>query len=375
MLPSFIGPSYNLESRPASVQRTVNMVPVPLEPGNERAGFVFRDVPGLVSAVSEWDTSAPPPPAPVAGFYGLVSSGTASYEIFNVFEPNGFPSEPLAPGAILSVYDAQRSFQAATAAGAPYTFESLSATSEGALSQNFTDATSGVTVTVSATTGNIANVTPGTIDGGGRYSVPWSPDDVPTPTPANGGSKLLVIQTNGAVVTFTFSQPMCGFGLYLTDYLDFGGTCTWRFFSGLTELNSVAIVPQDVDANTLGAAVRDASVGFLGFVSNTTAAPFDRMTMTFSATGVDRTGFDNIFVATLAGRPNLTIASGSTVQFTDTSTGSPTSWLWNFGDATTSTLQNPTKTYSTPGSYTVTLTATNAGGSDGETKTAYIVVT
>jgi hypothetical protein len=315
---------------------------------------------------------APPPPAPVAGFYGLVSSGTASYEIFNVFEPNGFPSEPLAPGAILSVYDAQRRFQAATAAGAPYTFESLSATSEGTLLQNFTDAISGVTVTVSATTGNVANVTPGTIDSGGRYSVPWSPDDVPTPTPADGGSKLLVIQTNGAVVTFTFSQPMCGFGLYLTDYLDFGGSCTWRFFSGLTELNSVAIVPQDADTNPLAPAVRDASVGFLGFVSNTTAAPFDRMTMTFSATGVDRTGFDNIFVATLAGRPLLSIAAGSTVQFTDTSTGTPTSWLWNFGDATTSTLQNPTKTYSTPGDYTVTLTV---NGGDVETKTGYIEVT
>jgi hypothetical protein len=318
--------------------------------------------------------AAPGGPAPVAGFYGLISSGTASYTTFNCFEPNGFPSEPLAPGAILSVYDAQRQFQAATGAGAPFTFESLSATSDGTLLTNFTDATSGVVVTVSATTGSIANVTPGDIDGGGRYSVPWTPDDVPTPTPSNGGSKLLVIQTNGAVVTFSFSAPMCGFGLYLTDYLDFGGTCTWRFFSGLTELNSIAIVPQDLDTNTLDPAVRDASVGFLGFVSNTTAAPFDRMTMTFSATGVDRTGFDNIFVATLAGRPFLSISAGSTVQFTDASTNTPTSWLWNFGDATTSTLQNPTKTYSTPGTYTVTLTATNASGSDGETKSGYIVV-
>lgn len=60
---NLIGPSYNLESRPASVQRTINMVPVPLEAGNERTAFVFKDVPGLVSAVSEWDTE--PPPAPV----------------------------------------------------------------------------------------------------------------------------------------------------------------------------------------------------------------------------------------------------------------------------------------------------------------------
>jgi hypothetical protein len=52
---NLIGPSYNLDDRSASVQRTINMMPVPVEPGNERAGWVFRDAPGLVSAVSEWD--------------------------------------------------------------------------------------------------------------------------------------------------------------------------------------------------------------------------------------------------------------------------------------------------------------------------------
>lgn len=49
--------------------------------------------------------------------------------------------------------------------------------------------------------------------------------------------------------------------------------------------------------------------------------------------------------------------------FTDTSTNTPTSWDWTFGDGGTSTLQNPTHTYANPGYYTVTLTATNAGGS------------
>jgi hypothetical protein len=70
MLPSFIGPSYQLESRPASVQRTVNLVPVPLEPGNERSGWVFRDVPGLVSATSEWEQE------PQIEFIGGLSAGS-----------------------------------------------------------------------------------------------------------------------------------------------------------------------------------------------------------------------------------------------------------------------------------------------------------
>jgi PKD repeat protein len=63
------------------------------------------------------------------------------------------------------------------------------------------------------------------------------------------------------------------------------------------------------------------------------------------------------------------------VQFTDQSSGSPTSWSWNFGDGGTSTAQNPSHTYTTAGSYTVTLTATNAQGSDPEVKANYITVT
>lgn len=56
--------------------------------------------------------------------------------------------------------------------------------------------------------------------------------------------------------------------------------------------------------------------------------------------------------------------SGLTVTFTDVSANIPVSWLWNFGDGTTSNLQNPSHAYSNYGDYTVCLTATNAIGSD-----------
>ncbi len=71
------------------------------------------------------------------------------------------------------------------------------------------------------------------------------------------------------------------------------------------------------------------------------------------------------------------ICPGSTVNFTDLSSFTPTSWAWTFQGGTpgTSTAQNPTGiTWSTPGTYSVTLTATNTNGSDAETKTAYITV-
>ncbi len=64
------------------------------------------------------------------------------------------------------------------------------------------------------------------------------------------------------------------------------------------------------------------------------------------------------------------------VQFTDHSTGIPTSWSWDFNNdgIVDSTVQNPVFVYTSPGSYGVTLTVTNAGGSDNEVKTGYIGV-
>jgi PKD repeat protein len=63
------------------------------------------------------------------------------------------------------------------------------------------------------------------------------------------------------------------------------------------------------------------------------------------------------------------------VQFTDQSTGSISSWLWDFGDGETSTAQHPTHTYESGGDYTVGLTVTGPGGEDTSTATDYISVT
>ena len=62
------------------------------------------------------------------------------------------------------------------------------------------------------------------------------------------------------------------------------------------------------------------------------------------------------------------------VQFTSTSTGNPTSYSWNFGNSATSVLQNPSTTYTTPGTYTVSLTVSNSNGSNTKTVNAYITV-
>lgn len=74
---------------------------------------------------------------------------------------------------------------------------------------------------------------------------------------------------------------------------------------------------------------------------------------------------------------NLTdICNGTTIQFFDNSTASPTSWNWTFPGGTpgNSTLENPMVTYNTNGTYNVTLVATNASGSNSITKNGYITV-
>ncbi|HVP96281.1 PKD domain-containing protein [Methanoregula sp.] len=64
-----------------------------------------------------------------------------------------------------------------------------------------------------------------------------------------------------------------------------------------------------------------------------------------------------------------------TVSFADTSYGgTPRTYLWDFGDGSTSTMENPSHTYLSLGEYTVRLTVTNQYGSDTLTRVAYIGV-
>lgn len=95
-----------------------------------------------------------------------------------------------------------------------------------------------------------------------------------------------------------------------------------------------------------------------------------------------RNGNQDIYMATLSYLPAAVFSaspvSGTVplkVTFKDSSSGSPTSWKWNFGDGNTSTEQNPTHNYSVAGNFTVALTVTNAAGSNTISKPNYIVVT
>ena len=72
----------------------------------------------------------------------------------------------------------------------------------------------------------------------------------------------------------------------------------------------------------------------------------------------------------------ITVQEGGSINFTDLSSGDPTSWSWVFegGEPASSTEQNPTVSYSVPGTYEVSLTVSNGDAEDTETKAGYITV-
>jgi len=160
----------------------------------------------------------------------------------------------------------------------------------------------------------------------------------------------------GATVTFTdLSTPADS----ITSWQwDFGG-------SAASPSTSTEQGPIDVTYNTPGTYTATLIVSN-GTDYDTLVRP-DYITVTDNSSTLDAD-----FTASAT-----TIFVGQSVDFTDASTGNPTSWEWTFqgGTPSTSTDQNPTGiTYNTAGDYTVSLTISDGTNNDTETKQAYIHV-
>ncbi len=180
--------------------------------------------------------------------------------------------------------------------------------------------------------------------------------------------------------------------LFVTDASPTGGTAT-RVGTGWTEAS--------LTWNSRPAAIG----GPLATAGAATAGQWVEYDVTAGITGngpvafrVDTTSSNSLITSSLQGAnpPELVvIADGATppspptasftrtptsgsapldVAFTDTSTGSPAAWAWDFGDGATSTAQHPTHRYTAPGTYDVTLTAVNAAGGDTVTQAGSVTV-
>ncbi len=102
-------------------------------------------------------------------------------------------------------------------------------------------------------------------------------------------------------------------------------------------------------------------------------SPPEGGTLTFSKSSAFQVTGGSGLVADFAGSPTSG-APPLTVTFANTSTGTITTQLWNFGDSATSADLHPIHTYTNIGSYTVSLTVFGAGGSNTLTRTGYITV-
>jgi len=116
-------------------------------------------------------------------------------------------------------------------------------------------------------------------------------------------------------------------------------------------------------------------------IAYNTASTYDVSLTVTDATGTDtevKSGFITVknVMAGFSATPT-TVVVGNTVTFTNSSQCGATSWTWSFPGGTPSTYVGqtpPAITYSTTGTYNVTLIVSNASGSDTLTRTGYITV-
>lgn len=111
-----------------------------------------------------------------------------------------------------------------------------------------------------------------------------------------------------------------------------------------------------------------------GSIQNTTANR-DNLVRNSNLNSVGATGTVYLCAAEFQA-DRTTICAGNTINFDDMSYNAVNGWNWTFtgGTPASSTAQNPSVTYNTPGLYTVTLSSTDGSNNDTETKTSYIRV-
>ncbi len=178
-------------------------------------------------------------------------------------------------------------------------------------------------------------------------------------------TKLEYISTvipTGSVVAAFDAAPTTGPAPLLVSFTDqsIGDVTSWLWDFG----DSITSTDQNPIHEYLAAGSYTVALTVSDALGSDTLAKLDYITVTIPTGPV---------TAAFTAAPTLGSAP-HTVNFTDQSTGDPTSWLWQFGDSSTSTDQHPSHDYLKPSYYAVSLTAGDGVASDVETKERYIWV-
>jgi len=194
-------------------------------------------------------------------------------------------------------------------------------------------------------------------------------DDAGTDPSFAVDSIQLIVPTSGPIPVADFSasdSTLCvGQCINFTD-LSTNTPTSWKwYFPGGTPATSNVQNPTNICYNTAGT--------------------YQVSLVAINANGQDsiaKTAFINVVACPTPvadfSASDSTLCTGQCISFTDLSTNSPTGWTWYFAGGTpaTSNLQNPTNIcYNSPGTYNVTLVATNSNGQDSLVKSSFITVT
>ena len=160
------------------------------------------------------------------------------------------------------------------------------------------------------------------------------------------------------------------FGLHITSDVCVGPGPTASYTDVATDLD-VDFTDATTSASTVDSLSWDFGDGNTSTVQNpshTYAAPGTYTVCLIAMNGCGADTICNTVTVTCAA-PTTSFANSATgldVDFTDASTSGATitSWSWDFGDGNASTVQNPSHTYATGGTYTVCLIVTDMCGSD-----------
>ena len=197
-------------------------------------------------------------------------------------------------------------------------------------------------------------------------------------SPARAASAITVGSTANTDARSSFSN----FGSCLDIYAP-GSNILSAWYTSTSATNTIS--------GTSMASPHVAGAAALYLADNPTATPA-QVTSALSASATNgvvtdaKTGSPNKLLYTLGGSagnvaPTANFSSstsGLTANFTDSSSdsdGSVASRSWNFGDSTTSTATNPSKTYAAAGTYSVSLTVTDNGGATNTVTKAVTVAT
>ncbi|HRY31558.1 MAG TPA: C25 family cysteine peptidase [Bacteroidales bacterium] len=184
---------------------------------------------------------------------------------------------------------------------------------------------------------------------------------------ADGSADLVTVNGQNATFTQGMTFSYNGENSWIDRLGPASGSTAFAILKNQSPSYTTAMAYQSATYKTIGASHEFAGLANGDFPSTRNELMFQYLQFF---------GLVNLNVNAAFMASDSVILEGESIQFTDLSTGNPSSWEWTFpgGNPSVATIPNPTVTYNSPGIYSVTLTVSNGYTVSSITRTDYILV-